>query len=101
MKEIDVHGQKFIVAVITAEPRHADTVERALEVAVSAVRKEPGCIQYDLHRDQSKLGRFVMIEQWSDAKALKVHSDGAAFRQLSVVIDGRASLEVVDLATID
>jgi len=42
-----------------------------------------------------------MIEQWSDAKALKVHSDGAAFRQLSVVIDGRASLEVVDLATID
>jgi Antibiotic biosynthesis monooxygenase len=44
---------------------------------VPAVRREPGCIQYDLHRDQSKLGRFVMIEQWSDAKALKVHSDGA------------------------
>jgi quinol monooxygenase YgiN len=86
--------------VVTAEPWHAQTVDQALEVAVPAVRREPGCIQYDLHRDQSNLGRFVMIEQWSDAKALKVHSDGAAFRQLSSVRDGRASLEVVDLARI-
>jgi quinol monooxygenase YgiN len=41
-----------------------------------------------------------MIEQWNGAKALKLHSDGAAFRQLSLVLDGRASLEVVDLARI-
>ena len=33
---------KFIVAVITPEPGHADTVEQALEVVVPAVRREPG-----------------------------------------------------------
>jgi hypothetical protein len=32
---------KFIVAVITAEPGHVDTVEQELEVAVAALRREP------------------------------------------------------------
>lgn len=88
---------KFIVAVITAQPEHADAVGQALEVAVRAVRTEPGCIQYDLHRDQSTPGRFVMIEQWRDAQALKAHGEAAAFRQLAAVLDGRASLDITDL----
>ncbi|PLY99947.1 antibiotic biosynthesis monooxygenase [Burkholderia sp. WAC0059] len=91
---------KFIVAVITAEPAHSDAVEHALQAAVTAVRTEPGCIQYDLHRDQSKPGRFVMIEQWSDEQALKTHGEAEAFRKLSSVLDGRASLEITDLAKI-
>ncbi|WP_186055169.1 putative quinol monooxygenase [Burkholderia gladioli] len=91
---------KFVVAVITAEPAHADAVEQALQAAVLAVRAEPGCIQYDLHRDQSKPGRFVMIEQWRDAQAQKAHGEAGAFRKLSTVLDGRATLDVSDLAKI-
>ncbi|MGG1947706.1 putative quinol monooxygenase [Trinickia sp. NRRL B-1857] len=91
---------KFIIAVITAEPAHADAVGQALQSAVPAVRTEPGCIQYDLHQDQSKPGRFVMIEQWRDAQALKAHAEGAAFQKLSSVLDGRASLEITDLQKI-
>lgn len=91
---------KFIVAVITAEPAHAEAVEQALQAAVPAVRTEPGCVQYDLHRDQSKPGRFVMIEQWHDEQALKAHGEAEAFRKLSAALDGRASLEITDLAKI-
>ncbi|MBE0315026.1 MULTISPECIES: putative quinol monooxygenase [Xanthomonas] len=91
---------KFIVAVITAEPAHIDVVGNALRSAVAAVRAEPGCIQYDLHRDQSHPGKFVMIEQWRDALALKTHSEASAFRGLSKVLHGRAILEVADLEKI-
>lgn len=91
---------KFIVAVITAEPGQADAVGRALQAAVPAVRAEPGCIQYDLHRDQSKPGRFIMVEQWRDAQALNAHGEAAAFRKLSSVLDGRATLDVADLTKI-
>lgn len=88
---------KFIVAVITAQPAHADAVEQALQAAVPAVRTEPGCIQYDLHRDRSQSGRFVMVEKWSDAQALKAHGVAAAFRQLAAALDGRATLDIADL----
>jgi quinol monooxygenase YgiN len=88
---------KFIVAVITAQPAHVDAVGQALQAAVPEVRTEPGCIQYDLHQDLSKPGRFVMIEQWRDAQALEAHGEAAAFRKLSAVLDGRASLEIADL----
>ncbi|EOH6072779.1 putative quinol monooxygenase [Burkholderia cenocepacia] len=88
---------KLIVAVITTELAHADAVEQALQAAVQAVRAEPGCIQYDLYRDQSRPGRFMMIEQWRDAQALKAHGEAGAFQELSAVLDGRASLDVCDL----
>jgi quinol monooxygenase YgiN len=91
---------KFIIAVITAEPSHADAVADALRAAVPLVREEPGCIQYDLHQDQLQPGRFVMIEQWSDAQALTAHSEASAFRALSAVLDGRATLDVIDLARV-
>ncbi|PLZ02635.1 antibiotic biosynthesis monooxygenase [Burkholderia sp. WAC0059] len=91
---------KFIVAVITAESGHADVVQKTLEAAVPVVRQEPGCLQYELHHDQSKPGRFVMVEQWQDAEALKLHSEAPAFRQLSGVLNGRASLDILDLAKI-
>ena len=91
---------KFIVAVITAEPAHAEIVGQALQTAVPAVRKEPGCIQYDLHRDLAKPGRFVMIEQWQDAQALEAHGKAEAFVRLFAVLDKYASLEISDLAKI-
>lgn len=88
---------KFIVAVITTESAHADKVSEALQAAVLAVRKEPGCIQYDLHQDLAKPGRFVMIEQWQDAQALKTHGEAEAFQKLSAVLDQYASLDITDL----
>ncbi|WP_186137397.1 putative quinol monooxygenase [Burkholderia gladioli] len=91
---------KFIVAIISTSAQHAEDVERALERAVPEVRKESGCLQYDLHRDQTRPGRFVMIERWRDAEALKAHGEATAFKALSEVLSTRATLDIADLAAV-
>lgn len=88
---------KIIVALIFAQDEHVKTIEQALEQAVAEVRGEPGCEQYDLHRDENENNRFVMIERWSDAAALERHLNAPSFKQLSSVIEGRATLEVLPL----
>lgn len=89
-----------VVAIIVAAPEHAAAVAQALEEAVPAVRKEPGCEQYDLHRDQANANRFIMIERWRDEAALRDHATGAALRKLAGVLDQRATLDVIKLDSI-
>ncbi|KVL69813.1 putative quinol monooxygenase [Burkholderia ubonensis] len=91
---------QIVVAVIFAQPDHANTVQQALENAVPVVRNEPGCEQYDLHREANVPHRFVMIERWSDAPSLLQHSKGEAFKTLADILDGRASLEISVLTKI-
>ena len=86
-----------VVAVITAAPEHAATVAQALEEAVHAVRKEPGCEQYDLHRDMKDPNRFFMLEVWRDEEALRVHAEGPALKKLAGALASRATLEVTKL----
>ncbi|WP_322101499.1 putative quinol monooxygenase [Paraburkholderia sp. J41] len=86
-----------IVAIIVAAPEHAATVAQALEEAVHAVRKEPGCEQYDLHRDRANPNRFVMIERWRDEAAVRAHGTGEALQKLGAVLKTRATLDVVNL----
>ncbi|MGE8500175.1 MAG: putative quinol monooxygenase [Pseudomonas sp.] len=62
-----------LVATITANAGHADTLEAGLRQLVTASRTEAGCLQYDLHRHQDDVHVFVMIEQWQDSAALAFH----------------------------
>ncbi len=91
---------KFIIAVITAERSHVDIVGKTLRNAVPSVRLEQGCIQYNLYQNQSKYGQFVMVEQWRDSQALKAHCEAETFQNLLAVLDGRATLNVMELEKI-
>lgn len=93
-------SKQIVVAVIEAAPEHADTVSQALEEAVPSVRKEPGCEQYELHRDVTAPHRFVMLERWSDEAAFQQHDDGHAFKKLAGVLATRATLQVTHLVRI-
>ncbi|CAG9271035.1 putative quinol monooxygenase [Paraburkholderia unamae] len=88
---------QIIVAEIVAMPEHAAVVAQALEEAVHAVRKEPGCEQYDLHRDVKNPNRFFMLERWRDEEAVRQHAGGAALKKLAGVLESRAKLEVTTL----
>ena len=46
----------------------ADFLPRTLET-----QKEPGCLQYELHRSMQNLDHFTLLERWSDPEALEVH----------------------------
>jgi quinol monooxygenase YgiN len=45
-------------------------------------RAEPGCLQYDAHRDQDDLDRFFLFERYADEAALEAHAASAHFQEL-------------------
>lgn len=64
-----------VVATLIAQPGKAESLKTVLRTLVGETRKEPGCIAYDLCQREDRAEHFVMLEQWSDAAALKAHFD--------------------------
>lgn len=54
---------------------------------ISATRKEPFCIAYDLYIDEKDPGHFIFIEEWTDRAALDLHCASEHFRRLVPLID--------------
>ena len=42
-------------------------------------RREPGCLSYQLFEDPQNPQRFVLIEQWQDDRALRLHRESEHF----------------------
>ncbi|WP_260928334.1 putative quinol monooxygenase [Novosphingobium sp. 9] len=62
-----------VVAIAEAKPGTATAVEAVIRPCIGETRKEPGCLLYNVHRDQDFPDRFVFIERWTDTGALDVH----------------------------
>lgn len=67
------------VATLTAKTGQQDVLEQALRVLVEPSRAEPGCGQYDLHRDLADPQVFYVIEQWASDEILEAHNASAHF----------------------
>lgn len=66
-----------VVAISVAKPGFEESLREALEGIVGPSRKEPGALQYDLHRDISEPRRFVFVERWESEAALATHAKSA------------------------
>lgn len=55
-----------IVANIHAAPGQEELVRSELEKLVEPTRKEPGCLQCDLHRDNDDPVHFLFFENWEN-----------------------------------
>ena len=53
-----------IVANIRAAPGREELVHKELLKLVVPTRQEPGCLQYDLHRDNDNPAHFLFYENW-------------------------------------
>ena len=53
-----------------------ETVVGALKLLMTAVRQEPGCVEYAAHTHACDPRRVIFYERWQDPKAVDVH--GAA-----------------------
>jgi len=62
-----------VVALIKAKVGKEKMLETILKTMVDPTRQEAGCIQYDLHRDQSDPRMFVFVEKWKSEKDLQAH----------------------------
>jgi len=64
-----------VVATFVAKPGHEDKLKALLQSIVGPTLKEPGALQYDLHRDIKEPRRFVFVERWASEAALSAHNE--------------------------
>ena len=62
-----------IVANIHANPEQINLVQSELEKLVPITRLETGCIQYDLHRDNTNPAHFMFYETWESRELWQTH----------------------------
>jgi quinol monooxygenase YgiN len=62
-----------ITAILTAHPERTDDLWSLLDGMAPHCRAEPGNLRWDVWRDQSQRGRFVLDELYVDDDAVAAH----------------------------
>lgn len=77
-----------VIAIVKATSTEArnDLLSVAMDVAPS-VRKERGCLSYDIFTSGSRT--IVFEEEWADGEALSAHAAGQPFTSLMAAIEQR------------
>ncbi len=88
----------FVIATITANPGHAQTVRQAIELIVPPTLAEEGCIRYDFLADNNNDHGFVIQEQWKSKAALDAHMLTEHFKVLVASIGSIASINVSEFS---
>jgi len=63
-----------LVVQIPAVPGRSAEFIRAFKERCDAVRKEPGCEQYEIFQSVEDPDRLVLLERWRDQAALDEHA---------------------------
>ena len=76
----------MIVLAVTwiAHPSRENEVAEIFRKLEAASRKEPGCLQYVVHRHKDDPARFFIYEQYRDEGALQEHRDSPHFQEYAV-----------------
>jgi quinol monooxygenase YgiN len=62
-----------VIAEFYAKPGSEEELRGLLKGLVEPSRKEPGCVQYDLHVDNDQGGHFLFYENWASKAHLEEH----------------------------
>ena len=62
-----------VIAEFHAKPGKEEELGGLLKALIEPTRKEPGCVQYDLHIDNDKAGHFLFFENWTSMAHLQKH----------------------------
>ncbi|MFP5436476.1 MAG: putative quinol monooxygenase [Bacteroidia bacterium] len=65
----------YLTAIIKSKPEHTTDILVLLQNMVANSRKEPGNLQYDLHRDKADNNTFVFYEIWESVEILAQHNE--------------------------
>ena len=80
--------QLTIVANIHANPNQIEQVKSELEKLVPITRAEKGCINYDLHRDNSDPAHFMFYENWESRELWQIHMNAPHLAAYMKATDG-------------
>lgn len=70
-------SQLTIVAKILAKEDKRDLVKAALIKLIPVTRLEKGCINYDLHQDNTNPNLFYFYENWLNKELWQQHMENA------------------------
>lgn len=76
-----------VVATIKAKAGMEEKVREELLAMVAPTRKEPGCLNYDLHQAQEDSSLFIFYENWLSRKDLDEHLQTPHFQAFAAKAD--------------
>ena len=88
-----------IVADIRAKAGKEDLVRMELEKLVEPTRREAGCIQYDLHRDNDDPSHFLFFENWENRDLWQAHMKSSHLAAYKQATDGAVEETIIDEMT--
>lgn len=77
-----------IVAKIEAKPESVELVKAELLKLIEPTRQEAGCIQYDLHQDNTNPEVFVFYENWESRELWQAHMNNDHLKAYMKATDG-------------
>jgi quinol monooxygenase YgiN len=80
-----------ILAQITAASGKEAIVKAELEKLIDITRSEQGCLQYDLHHDNSNPALFVFYENWESRELWQTHMSAPHLAAYMAATDGAVS----------
>jgi quinol monooxygenase YgiN len=83
-------SQSKITAILTAHPGKAAELRALLVGMAPHCRAEPGNLRWDVWRDPSHEGRFVLDELYRDAAAVEAHRNSPHYRDYLAKVPGLA-----------
>ena len=66
-----------IIARIESKPEKIDFITTEVLKLIEPTRKENGCIQYNLHRDNEKPEIFLFYENWESLELWQEHMESS------------------------
>ncbi len=98
--------KKFIIGRVTFKPDQREDFLEAVRIHAAAIRKEPGCVFFEIKLSREKPNRAVVAECFVDAAAHEVHNQTAhmlAFvdKMSRILLDGRFENIYSDNVTVD
>lgn len=87
-----------LIATTLARPEAAERVAVEMAKLIAPTRREPGCLEYVMHRGLDEPRRIVFYERWRSAEHLEAHTRTEHFRDCMAAIDGLTeTVELVKL----
>ncbi len=78
----------IIVAKIKTKTDKTELVKKELLKLIEPTRKEEGCIQYDLHQDNTDPAVFLFYEQWATRELWQKHMNNPNLAEYMQATDG-------------
>ena len=88
-----------VIANIIAKEDKVDLVKAELIKLIDKTRVEEGCINYDLHQDNSNPAHFVFHENWESEAALDTHLASAHIADYIAAVEGAVETFAINRMT--